>query len=247
MTKISLILLSILFALILCSIPAKAAPTYFGNSGLILLPDNTTTGSQAVILHFHYIDNDEPSDLIGGVRIYKGSKPRLRDLGFIGNVKSFGISYGVIENLEVGYSYVEDNKKKPYNFVHAKYVFVPPQSADEENPITLTVGANDILDELMFSPYAVISRRFPIKSSRLDIPDMNINANLGFGGGIYEKRLFGGVELGITPQISLIGELSRTTANVGARYNSGSLIIDLSLIDGRDIAAGLSYAHRFGK
>lgn len=201
---------------------ANALPSYLGPSGLILTPDGQATYFQSFSFSAHFFD------LSGTLRRY----------GLDGSGSAFGVNYSPVPALELGFSTLKTNKSDRANMLNGKLIIT---QESELEPFSVAAGVVDALDEQEVSPYVLLS-----KSLRLSGPmaknQIGLSLNAGYGGGFYDDGVLLGGELKLTPQFSLLAEGTKRYINLGARFTSQGLALDIGFIDVEDLAGGLSYS-----
>ncbi len=201
---------------------ASALPSYLGPSGLMLTPDGQATYFQSFSFSAHFFN------LSGALKRY----------GLEGSGNSFAVNYSPVPALEVGFSTLKTDLSDRANMLNGKLIIT---SESEVQPFSFAAGVVDALDEQEVSPYFLLS-----KSLRLSGPmatnQVGLSLNAGYGGGIYDDGILVGGELKLTPQFSLLAEGTKRYVNLGARFTSQGLALDIGFIDVEDIAGGVSYS-----
>jgi hypothetical protein len=194
---------------------------------LILTPDGQTNGFSALSFSAHVFD-------LSGA---------LKDYGIDGGTTVFAANYSPIPALEVGISSIDSKLSKRATMLNGKFV-ISQQSTRQ--PVAFVAGIIDALDEQEISPYAMVSKSISL-SGPLAKNQISLAMNAGYGGGFYNDGIIVGGELKLAPQFSLMAEGTKGYINLGARFSSAGLAVDLGIIDMSDFGAGLSYTWALGK
>jgi len=208
----------------LASLPAFGASSFMGGqSGDILTPDGLVTPQGSWDLSYHQFTN-----LLGDA-----------------DLTTFGATYGVVENLEIGVSFLSNGDTE--TALNAKFRLMP-ETAQKPG---ILIGVFDVGSTFGndASLYLVISKN--ITSTASDIagePSKPLRLNVGFGSGLYDG-IFLGLDWTLQPQLSLMAEFSSgqigdndSFFNAGLRYAiSDAFRLDVATIDFEDIAFGASY------
>jgi hypothetical protein len=221
------ILAVLAFVGLLWAFPAMATPSYLGPSGLILTPDGQTNGFSAISFSAHFFD-------LSGA---------LKEYGIDGGTSVLAANYSPIPALEVGISSIDSKLSKRKTMLNGKFVF-SQQSVKE--PVALVAGVIDALDSQEISPYVLATKSFNL-SGPLAKNQIALAVNAGYGGGFYNNGILVGGELKLAPQFSLMAEGTRGYINLGARFSSAGLAVDVGMIDMADFGAGISYTWALGK
>jgi hypothetical protein len=72
-----------------------------------------------------------------------------------------------------------------------------------------------------------------------------LKLHLGYGGGLYDRELFGGAELFLPGSLSALAEVSAGKINAGGRFTRGGLRATLGLFDLARVGGGVSYTAVF--
>jgi hypothetical protein len=71
--------------------------------------------------------------------------------------------------------------------------------------------------------------------------ELAVKLHLGYGGGLYDRELFGGAELFLPGPLSAMAEVSDGKINVGGRVSVGGFRVTLGLFDLAHVGGGVSY------
>jgi Exopolysaccharide biosynthesis protein YbjH len=147
----------------------------------------------------------------------------------------YGANLGLTDALEAGITALDPDPGGTRVLGNLKYRF----TKETGKAPAIAVGVVDIADTIDISGYGVVSKAFPFGQGR------SFRAHLGYGGGFFNDNVFGGADLAITSNISLMGEYDGSDVNAGARFSLGQGVrVDLAVLDGR-FGAGLAYAAGF--
>jgi hypothetical protein len=208
-----------------------AAPSFLGTTGNIMTPDDLVLDPGDFAANFHSYDfNNDGANVIGA-------------------------NIGVAENLELGIARLDPEARGADNrtVISGKYRVLP----ETVTRPSVVIGVIDLGGELDPeddpSFYVVIGKNLtPAATGITGEPVQPIKGFVGVGGGIY-KGFFAGVSMAITPRVSVMGEyINEVTVknlidedsvfNVGMRVAlTDKLRGDIALIDGEDLAFGISY------
>ena len=212
---------------LLWAMPAAAMPSYLGPSGLILTPDSQTNQFSAISFSAHFFD-------------LRGA---LKEHGLDGGTNVFAANYSPIPALELGFSSIDSKISSRANMINGKFII---KQQNNTEPVALVAGVIDVLDEQEISPYALLSKSFNL-SGPLAKNQVSLAVNAGYGGGFYNDGIMVGGELKLAPQFSLLAEGSRGYINLGARFSSAGLAVDLGFLDMSELGGGISYTWSLGK
>jgi hypothetical protein len=224
--RVYLLVAVILVCSVLFPALASASPSYLGPSGLIWIPDDQTTALNSFAFSAHFMD----------------LKNRFGGLGLHDNTSAFAADYSPFVGLEVGYTNFGTKGSNRSNFVNGKFRIV---EQNYKQPISVTAGVIDVLDDTSISGYAIVSHRFLIRQGSKGRNQPSLSLSAGYGGGLFENGFIAGGELHLTPQFSLIADTTQDRHNVGARFTSMNLSLDFGLMDMRGLAGGVSYSIKF--
>jgi hypothetical protein len=109
----------------------------------------------------------------------------------------------------------------------------------------LSAGVTDATDQLGFDPgwYIVGSKTLPRDFLQaLTGQNVALKIHLGYGGGLYDKSAFAGLELFSPGPISGLAEVDRGRVNLGARYSRSGWSVTAALFELRKPGATISYS-----
>lgn len=200
----------------------SATPNFFGATGLLLTPTAYTVGRGGL-----------------SAQAYGAS-----------DFSSFGATYGLFQNLEIGATYVDGRRHFDGGFVaNAKYLLL------RENTVlpAVSVGVIDAFDQLGVDPswYVVASKDFH------RLTPLPLRVHFGYGAGVYDNDLFAGAELHLTsptdivpvvhPSFSAIAEYEHRDVNVGLRARWRGFGATVGLFDFSRFGGGLTYTTHLGR
>ncbi len=218
-------------AVLLVSGMAVASPSLLGTSGSILTPDDTVLPAAGFSANYNGISQND-------------STPQF-----------IGASIGLNDTVEIGLTRVDPDVSgsDPSTIVNLKYLAMPETASRP----SLVFGAVDMTGAI--DPdgnggfYAVIGKNLTAFATDItDKPSQPLHAYLGYGAGIYDG-VFAGLTWTLSPKVKIMGEYIRQldiedVRSADSMFNAGmSLTINevlsgnISLIDGEDLAYGISY------
>lgn len=213
----------LILTLAMISGAAFAAPSYFGMTGNILTPDDLilAPGDFSANLHSFQSDADNSPLVIAA-------------------------SVGAAENLELGLGYFDPDVEgaSSKTFVNAKYGLL----AETQRMPSVVIGALDLTGELDVdgdpSFFIVLGKNLtPVATDIAGEPSAPIRGMVGFGSGMYDG-FFAALDWTLTPRVSAMAEFisEGSMINLGARIAiTNELRVDAALIDGDDLAFGISF------
>ncbi len=213
--------LTICAVLLSASLAARAMPSYLGPSGLVLTPDAQTNGISGLSFSAHFFD------LTGALEAY----------GVDGATSVYAANYSPIPALEFGVSALDSDTSGGATLLNGKLIVSDESSLQ---PFSFVGGVIDMLDQQEMTPYVLVSKRFSL-SGPLASNQIGLSLNAGYGGGFYSDGVLVGGELRVHPQFSIVAEGTKKYINLGARFSSSGLSLDMGLIDMEDFAGGISY------
>lgn len=209
---------------------ALAAPSWLGITGNILTPDDIVLSPGDFSANLHsFQDNNNPVVIAAAMGVTDGLELGLGS--FDPDVAGIGKS----------------------TFVNAKYsVLMETQSRP-----SLVIGATDLTGEL--DPdgdpgfFVLFGKNLtPVATDIAGEPSAPLRGMLGYGTGIY-NGFFASLDWTLTPKVSVMAELiseaniaeiasNESMINAGIRLAiTSELRVDAALIDGQDLAFGISY------
>lgn len=218
-------------AVLLVSGMAVASPSLLGTSGSILTPDDTVLPAAGFSANYSGISQND-------------STPQF-----------IGASIGLNDTLEIGLTRLDPDaaSSDPSTILNFKYLAMP----ETDSRPSLVFGAVDITGAI--DPdgnggfYAVVGKNLTSFATDLtERPSQPLHAYLGYGSGIYDG-VFAGLSWTLNPKIKLMGEYIKTLVikdtvgandmfNIGASFTINEVLSgNLALIDGEDLAFGISY------
>jgi len=209
---------------------AFCAPSYLGITGNILTPDDILLA---------------PGDFSANVHSFQDDNTPL----------VIGASVGAAENLELGIASFDPDVpgQGSETCINIKYLIL----AETQRMPSVVVGATDLIGELDPDDdpgfFIVLGKNLtPVATDIAGEPSAPLRGILGFGGGIY-NGFFAALDWTLTPKVSAMVEYiddanitglfaEESTLNLGARFAiTDELRADVALIDGDDLAFGISF------
>ncbi len=204
------------------ALPARAESTFLGNTGLLYAPTSATVGNRMVEAHAYFHDD----------------------------FNAYGALLGITDRFEIGLNYMSFNSDCACDddafLLNLKYRVVQETLGTP----AVAVGVVDLLDELDVDPswFAVASKSFP---KFLPVAG-GVRVHFGYGGGLYDDKVFGGFEIGlgtpldalpskVRPKFSFMGEVVASNFNIGVRGSWSGFAATIALFDGDQFGGGLSY------
>lgn len=218
--------LAVIITMLAC-VPAFGASSFLGGfSGAILTPDGLVIPEGSWDISFH-----DFTDLLGDT-----------------NLSAFGVTYGAVENLEIGVSFLNDHHNQ--TAINGKYRVVT-ESAQSPGVVVGVFDAAGSVGFLNTDPglYLLVSKNItPVASEVAGRPSKPLRLTVGAGSGVFDG-IFAGLDWTMAPQLSLMAEFfngkvggNNSSVNVGLRYAAtDALRLDVATIDFEDIAFGANY------
>lgn len=212
------IYLTVLATLLLCTGAMAAAPSFFGYTGLIVIPtaDALNRGEYSA----------------GGFAIDLKS-------GVDSNV--YAANLGLAESTEIGFARIKPDDASGETSVNAKHAF---QTETETQP-AIAAGIIDATGETDTTVYVVLSKAIRGQTSTKygEITAPRLYA--GIGGGQLDG-FFGGMSAALGDRLLLMAEYDSRNINFGARLAvSEEIRIHGALLDTDDVALGVSFTKLF--
>lgn len=223
--------LIIIGLLVVFTLPVLGASSYLGGfSGVIITPDDTVVPAQTWEASFH-----DTLDL------FDGSDSDLMTIG---------LTYGLLPNLEVGASYIDDGSSQIA--ISGKYRLMEEKSSAP----SITVGVFDIagsVNSISNDPsfYVMFSKNItPLASDIADRPSKPLRLGIGLGTGLY-SGIIANLDWTLQPRLSLLAEYNsgsdgigrlRHRPSAGIRWAaSDSIRLDVAAVGFRDLGFGINY------
>lgn len=215
-------LLFMVVVVLVFSLPAVAAPSFFGGySGNILSPDAIVVPAGVWQASYHvFSDGDE-------------------------NV--FGLMYGLTENLEVGAGFFNNGDSE--TSLNAKMRLMPETATRPAVVVGVADLGGDVLDDDP-SFYVLVSKNItPVASEIAGEPSKPLQLTIGVGSGGFDG-FFAGFDWTLQERLSLMAEFvdfgNDSEFNAGVRFAlANNFRLDAGLIDMDDFAFGASYTSQF--
>lgn len=220
-------IIGLALALLILAVPSFAAQSFLGSfSGNIVTPDAVVAPLGTWEVSFH-----DFIDVVGGE-----------------DLTSFGVIYGLAENLEVGLAAL-DNGDSEIAF-SGKLGIVTETSTTPAVLVGVFDIGSTVADDASF--YVALSKNITsLASDVADQPSRPLRLTAGFGSGVFDG-FFAGFHWTLTPRLSLMAEYLNegfegdNDINAGIRYAATSNVrLDLALIDFEELALGASLTSRF--
>lgn len=191
-----------------------AAPSFFGPTGLIVMPTADAMGLGQANAFVSYLDWGADDELVYGANAGIG----------------FGVELGVAQVDDSNVSGSETILNAKWNFL--KETLVTPGVA--VGAINLTgnddfSGSIATADEGKIDPYIVVSKKVDMPSTTYSVA-----AHLGYVGGNIDEVMIGG-SLQITPDLSIAADFidGYSDFSIGARYRPfDRMLVGVGSIDG---------------
>lgn len=194
---------------------AAAAPSFYGYTGLVTIPNADALQDGDYNLAAFTINLEEGADST-----------------------VYAANLGIIDNLELGFARVRPEEAPGETFINAKYMF----EAETEAHPQIAAGVIDFTNEVDTTVYVVLSKTFwkQYATARGDITSPQVH--LGIGGGQLDG-IFGGVSAVIADRLALMLEYDSEDINWGARLAvTDEVRVHFGAFDGLDdIGLGLSF------
>ena len=210
------------------AMPAFGASSFLGGlSGGILTPDGVVVPPRTWEVSYH----------------------NLPDIFDNRDLTTIGVTYGLVENLEVGASFASNHESDAA--LNAKYRLMP----ETPSRPTVIIGAFDIASTVESLSdddpglFVVFSKDVTPAATRVaGEPSKPLRLSVGFGAGVFDG-VFAGLDWTLQPQLRLMAEFfggkiggNDNLFNAGIRYApTDALRLDVATIDFEDIAFGANY------
>ena len=215
MTRLCLMIGVLVLATGLAAVPAGAAPSLLGYTGLLLVPSADALDDKEFNVAYFTLNVEEGAD-----------------------ETVFAANMGVDEGTEIGFARIKPDYGRADTVLSGKYRIQPE---DEQRP-AMAVGVFDLTDQIDTTVYFVasksLSRSYRISGREATSP----RVPLGVGGGALDG-LFAGATAVLGEKLMLIAEYDTDDINLGARLALGREIrAHAGWINGLDdVAIGASY------
>jgi hypothetical protein len=207
----------ILVGLALCglALPAQAAPSLMGYTGLLLTPTADALAQDEYNVAFFALELEEGID-----------------------ESVWAANLGVAQDLEVGFARIKPEGSASETFLNGKYQL---QREDGSKP-ALAAGVIDLTDERDTTVYFVMSKSVHGLLKSQDRELTNPRIHVGIGGGLLDG-IFAGASVVLGGKLTLLAEYDTEDVNLGARLALGrGLRAHAGWIrDLNDFAVGLSF------
>jgi hypothetical protein len=206
-------------AVLICVVPALAAPSFYGYTGLVRVPTAEA------------LDEDEYNLAAFSLNFEEGSDSSV----YTGNL-------GLTEGLELGFTRFRPDEGENETFVNGKYLF---RAETREQP-AIAAGVIDFTDENDTTVYVVLTKDLSGRYGHRMRPLDAAHVHIGVGGGQFDG-VFGAISAVISRRLLLSIEHDSNEVNFGARLAlSDELRAHFGALDGfDDIGLGLSFNKSF--
>ncbi|MDI9635070.1 YjbH domain-containing protein [Kamptonema cortianum] len=191
----------------------RRAKTIWGPTGLIFIPTAYTAGK---------------GEFSWGASITK-------------DFSSGSVSYGLIDDIEVGVTYLDRRGADNKSIANAK-VHIVPSNFDW---FEIGVGVMDVADAVNQTVYFVGSADVIVPDYAAERGAVGLRLHAGVGTGYFSEKPFFGGELLFDRGFSLLGEWDTKNTNFGVRYaHDDEFFVELGNYASR-LAFKMSYTMRF--
>lgn len=153
-----------------------------------------------------------------------------------------GVLAGIDNRVEVGVASRELGGRAGTAFGTAKANLVPEQLLSP----AVSVGVVDPFDSggSGRSGYVVVSKDvIPYFMEAISgRTDFSLKLHTGYGGGMFRRRAFAGVEIIHSTGLGLIGEVVSGRGSAGLRFSRNGFAATAAMLDARDAAGSVSYS-----
>jgi hypothetical protein len=224
-------ILIVTIVLTMMAVPAFSASSFLGGySGNIITPDAVVEPMGTWEVSYHTLQNIVGDD----------------------NINAVGVTYGLMENLEVGASFVNNDESDVA--LNAKLRLVA-ETADKPAVLVGVFDAGSMVDVLNDDPsfYLVVSQNVTSAASRIaDERSKPVRLSAGIGSGVLDS-FFAGLDWTADPRLSMMLEYTSgdfgnedSGFNAGVRYAvSNNLRLDAAFLDLDDFAMGANLRTKF--
>lgn len=198
-----------------------AKPTWFGSSGLVVVPTAQSVNPQSIQFHYHSVN-----------------------LGETGNewMDTYGANVGIIDGLEAGATYLRDDSETVFQ---AKYVVDLPGLLNDPDMPYVAIGGHDLGDSINRVLFVTVTKDLIIRDDRTAL----LRATVGWGDsrlpGAPLDGVFGGIDFSPFDYLRVGIEHDGENINASATYWWKSwLATEVGLLDG-DFSWGINAAIGF--
>lgn len=196
-------------------------PTWFGSSGMIVVPTAQSVNPQAIQVHYHSVN-----------------------LGLPGNewMDTYGANVGIIDGLEAGATHLRDESETLFQ---VKYVVDVPNLLDDPDMPYVAIGGHDLGDSINRVLFVAVTKDLIIRDDRTAL----LRATIGWGdsriAGAPLDGIFGGIDFSPFDYMRVQIEHDGENINASATYWWQSWIAtEIGLLDG-DFSWGINAATSF--
>ncbi|MCD6360459.1 MAG: hypothetical protein J7M38_06280 [Armatimonadetes bacterium] len=171
-----------------------AKPTWFGSSGMIVVPTTQTVGPQSIQAHYHSVNVDLPGD-------------KWMDL--------WGVNVGITDGLEVGITHLDNPSNTLFQ---AKYTLDMASLFGDPTLPDVAFGSNDIGNDVNRALYVTVTKDLVIREDRTAL----LRATIGYGDtkvpGAPLDGVFGGIDFSPLDYLRVQIEHDGENFNASATY-----------------------------
>jgi len=206
--------MAVAVALFALTLPAAAAPSLQGPTGLLVTPTAETLNASEYNAAFFTFEMGEGND-----------------------ARVLAANLGLSRGAEVGFANIRPDYGSSETILNAKWRF----QAEQGGKPALAVGVIDLGDEIDMTAYLVasmpLSKVLEVSKKGVSTPRLHV----GIGGGMLDG-LFAGVSVVVAERWTLMAEYDTEDLNLGARYAlQDGIRLHAGWIDGLDnFALGIS-------
>jgi len=179
----------VVLAVAVAAVPALAAPSFYGYTGLIRVPTAEA------------LDTDEYNAAAFALEVEEGTDSNI-----------YAANLGLARGLEVGIARLRPDEGDSETLVNAKYRFARETGA---NP-AVAAGVIDATDEIETTAYVVMSKSLPKRYETHYGEITSPMIHLGIGGGQLDG-LFGAISVVFADRLTIMVEQDTEQVNFGAR------------------------------
>lgn len=198
-----------------------AKPTWFGSSGLVVVPTAQSVRPQSIQFHYHSVNLGETDNEW---------------------MDTYGANVGIIDGLEAGATYLRDDEETVFQ---AKYVVDVPGLLNDPDMPYVAFGGHDLGDSINRVLFVAVSKDLILRDDRTAL----LRATVGWGDsrvpGAPLDGVFGGIDFTPFDYMRVVIEHDGENINASATYWLKSWIaLEVGLLDG-DFAWGINASTDF--
>lgn len=123
-------------------------------------------------------------------------------------------NYGLSDYIEVGATFVEEDKGSNKGIVNAKLNVIPSNFQGFQ----FGGGVIDAFDSLNSTFFVVASTRVLGPPQALEEQAFGVRVHLGYGSGVFNEKVIGGGEIFLDRSFAIVGEYNGDSTNAALRY-----------------------------